>query len=60
MLKWICAQKEAKIDAYYEIIAALLSDNPEQAFYYRRVLWQYLKDHHGLDYGASTFHAYIG
>ncbi|HAV5825667.1 TPA: IS21 family transposase, partial [Acinetobacter baumannii] len=31
----------------------------KQKFYYRRVLWQYLKDNHGLDCSASTFRAYI-
>lgn len=52
-------KKPSKIDEYYEIIAALLSEDAKQKFYYRRVLWQYLKDNHGLDCAASTFRAYI-
>jgi len=52
-------KKSSKIDEYYEVIAALLSEDSKQVFYYRRVLWQYLKDNHGLECGASTFRAYI-
>lgn len=52
-------EKSSKIDEYYPIIAALLSEDSKQKFYYRRVLWQYLKDNHGLDCAASTFRAYI-
>lgn len=52
-------EKPSKLDAYYGIIAALLSEDSKQIFYYRRVLWQYLKDNHGLQCGASTFRAYI-
>ncbi|MFS0780116.1 IS21 family transposase [Bacillus sp. 1P06AnD] len=52
-------EKPSKIDPYYEIIAALLSEDSKQVFYYRRMLWQYLKDNHGLECGASTFRAYI-
>ena len=52
-------KKSSKIDKYYEVISALLSDDSKQKFYYRRVLWQYLKDNHGLDCSASTFRAYI-
>jgi transposase len=52
--------KASKIDEYYPIISALLSEESKQKFYYRRVLWQYLKDNHELDCSASTFRAYIG
>jgi len=52
-------EKSSKIDEYYEVIAALLSEDSKQVFYYRRILWQYLKDNHGLECGASTFRAYI-
>lgn len=52
--------KASKIDEYYQIISALLSEDSKQKFYYRRVLWQYLKDNHKLDCSASTFRAYIG
>jgi transposase len=52
-------EKASKIDALYPIISALLSEDSKQKFYYRRVLWQYLKDNHGLECGASTFRSYI-
>ncbi|THE09441.1 IS21 family transposase, partial [Bacillus timonensis] len=32
-------KKSSKIDEYYEVIAALLSEDSKQVFYYRRVLW---------------------
>ncbi len=51
--------KGSKIDEYYEIIAALLSVDSKQVFYYKRVLWQYLTDNHGLDCSSSAFRAYI-
>ncbi len=51
--------KGSKIDEYYEIIAALLSTDSKQVFYYKRVLWQYLTDNHGLLCSASAFRAYI-
>ncbi len=52
-------EKPSKIDKYYKIIAALLSEDSKQVFYYRRVLWQYLKDNHELDCSDSAFRAYI-
>lgn len=51
--------KSSKIDEFYPIIATLLSEDSKQVFYYRRVLWQYLKDNYGLDCCASAFRAYI-
>nr|WP_255260336.1 DDE-type integrase/transposase/recombinase [Bacillus cereus] len=51
--------KTSKIDAHYEEIADLLSDDSKQTFYYMRVLWQYLTDNHGLQCSQSTFRAYI-
>lgn len=51
--------KPSKIDEFYPVIASLLSDNSKQVFYYRRNLWQYLKDNHGLVCGQSTFRTYI-
>lgn len=51
--------KPSKVDKFYPIIAALLSEDSKQKFYYRRVLWQYLKDNHGLDCSSSNFRAYI-
>src|SRR5699024_2320361 len=52
-------KRKSKIDDYYEVIKLLLSDKTPQKFYYKRVLWQYLKDNHGLDCSASGFRAYI-
>ena len=52
-------EKPSKIDKYYKIIAALLSEDSKQVFYYRRVLWQYLKDNHELECSDSAFRAYI-
>lgn len=51
--------RSSKIDKYYAVIASLLSEDSKQKFYYRRILWQYLKDNHGLDCAYSTFRAYI-
>lgn len=51
--------KTSKIDTYYEVIAALLSSDSKQTFYYKRVLWQYLTDNHGLQCSQSNFRAYI-
>ena len=52
-------KKKSKIDEFYPIIAGLLSEDSKQVFYYRRNLWQYLKDNHGLICGQSTFRTYI-
>ena len=51
--------RKSKIDEYYETIALLLSEESQQIFYYKRILWQYLKDNHGLDCSQSAFRAYI-
>lgn len=51
--------KTSKIDTYYEVIAALLSSDSKQIFYYKRVLWQYLTDNQGLKCSQSAFRAYI-
>lgn len=40
---------KSKIEAFEPIIKDLLSKDPIQVFYYKRILWQYLKDNHGLD-----------
>lgn len=52
-------KKESKIDKYYEDITELLSTESKQVFYYKRVLWQYLKDNHNLECSQSAFGAYI-
>src|SRR5690625_3779488 len=48
-------KRKSKIDEYYEVIKLLLSDKTPQRFYYKRVLWQYLKDNHGLACSDVTF-----
>lgn len=52
-------QRSSSIDDFYEIIGDLLSDENQQIFYYKRVLWQYLKDNHHLDCAQSSFRRYI-
>lgn len=52
-------QRESYIDNYYEIIKELLSDENHQIFYYKRVLWQFLKDNHQLNCPQSSFRRYI-
>lgn len=52
-------KRVSRIDGCYEIIETLLSEDTPQKFYYKRVLWQYLKDNHGLDVAYSTFRGYI-
>lgn len=57
--KPITRNKTSKIDDYYDTIAELLSEKNVQIFYYKRVLWQYLVDNHGLDCAQSSFRRYI-
>lgn len=52
-------KRNSKIDEYYDVISLLLSEESKQIFYYKRVLWQYLKDNHGLDCSQSAFRAYL-
>lgn len=42
-------KKGSRLDKYYDIIQDLLSGQNSQVFYYKRILWQYLVDNHGLD-----------
>lgn len=51
--------KGSPIDDYYDIIRELLSDENQQIFYYKRVLWQFLKDNHQLHCAQSSFRRYI-
>src|SRR5690625_3190054 len=51
--------KTSKVDKFYDEIKSLLSEDSIQKFYYKRMLWQYLKDNHGLDCSASNFRTYI-
>ena len=44
---------------YEDIIKELLSEENPQVFYYKRVLWQYLKDNHGYTGSYVNFCKYI-
>lgn len=57
--KPITRNRQSKIDNFKPIIRSLLSEESIQVFYYKRVLWQYLKDNHGLDCAQSSFRRYI-
>jgi len=46
--------KPSMIDKFYDVIQTLLSDDTPQQFYYKRVLWQYLVDNHGLTAAYSN------
>lgn len=50
--------RKSPIDDYYSLIQDLLTSNT-RIFYYKRVLWQYLVDNHGLKCEQSTFRGYI-
>ncbi len=52
-------KRESTLDDFYEIIKELLSDSNQQLFYYKRILWQYLIDNHGLNCAESSFRRYI-
>lgn len=52
-------KKQSKIDEFYDEIKLLLAEDSIQKFFYKRMLWQYLKDNHGLDCSASNFRTYI-
>lgn len=47
------------ITPFYYIIAELLSDQNQQVFYYRRVLWQYLVDNYGFTGVYCNFCHYL-
>jgi transposase len=51
--------RKSKIDEYFETISLLLSEESQQIFYYKRILWQYLTDNHGLNCSQSAFRSYI-
>lgn len=50
--------RKSPIDDYYSLIQELLNSKT-RIFYYKRVLWQYLVDNHGLNVKQSTFRGYI-
>ena len=47
------------LTAYMDTIRELLSDENNQVFYYRRVLWQYLCDNNGYRGSYSNFCCYL-
>ncbi|KEI03005.1 transposase [Clostridium botulinum C/D str. BKT2873] len=51
--------RKSKIDHFEPIIKELLGKDSIQIFYYKRILWQYLKDNYGLDCAQSSFRRYI-
>lgn len=51
-------KRKSKLDKYHDLISELLSSQT-QKFYYVRVLYQYLKDNHGLKVPEITFRNYI-
>ncbi|WP_058485352.1 IS21 family transposase [Defluviitalea phaphyphila] len=57
--KPITRNRSSKLDKFYPIIKDLLSDESVQIFYYKRVLWQFLKDNYNLDCAQSSFRRYI-
>lgn len=58
-VKPITRNRKSTIDNFKPIIRSLLSEESIQVFYYKRVLWQYLKDNYGLDCAQSSFRRYI-
>lgn len=52
-------KRKSRIDDYYDLVKELLSDTNTQVFFYKRVLWQYLKDNHGLNCAQSSFRRWI-
>lgn len=51
--------KGSKIDRYYDRTKELLSTVNTQVFFYKRDLWQYLKDNDGMDIPESSFRRWI-
>lgn len=58
-LKPSTRKKLSKIDHHYDTIKFLLSNETQQIFYYKRVLWQFLTDNYGLQCSESSFRRYI-
>ncbi|MBN1077278.1 IS21 family transposase [Clostridium botulinum] len=54
-VKHTTRNRKSKIEAFEPII----KEDSIQVFYYKRILWQYLKDNHGLDCAQSSFRRYI-
>ena len=58
-VKKVNRERKSSIDEYYDVIKDLLDDRSSQVFFYKRVLWQYLKDNHGLKCAQSSFRRWI-
>lgn len=58
-VKKLNRERKSSIDEYYDVIKDLLNDRSSQVFFYKRVLWQYLKDNHGLKCAQSSFRRWI-
>lgn len=58
-IKTTTRNKGSKLDEHYDRVAFLLSDKNQQVFFYKRDLWQYLKDVDGLDIAQSSFRRWI-
>jgi transposase len=56
--KPITRDRKSIIDDYHQIIKDLL-DSETRVFFYKRILWQFLVDNHGLECSESTFRGYI-
>lgn len=52
-------KRGSKIDEYHDVIDYLLNQQDVQVFFYKRVLWQYLVDNHGLNCAQSSFRRWI-
>lgn len=50
--------KPSRVEVYRPIIEELLNSET-QIFFYRKVLWQYLKDNYGMDIPLPTFYHYL-
>ncbi len=51
--------KPSMIDKFYDVIQTVLSEDTPRQFYYKRVLWQYLVDIHGLTAAYSADRGYM-
>ncbi|AWZ47870.1 IS21 family transposase [Clostridiaceae bacterium 14S0207] len=58
-VKPITRNRKSKIEPFEPVIKTLLGKDSIQIFYYKRILWQYLKDNYGLDCAQSSFRRYI-
>lgn len=50
--------RKSQFDSFYPLIEELLHQ-PNKVFAYKRVLWQYLYDNHGMTGAQSSFRRYI-